>query len=91
MQIPYFNQILLFLVISVLTTVLSLAGIQVIYILRDLRETIKKANKIMDDFGIISSSVAKPIAGISGFITGLKSGVDVINLLLNKEKGKKHE
>lgn len=91
MTIPYLNQILLFLVISVLTTVLALAGVQVIYILRDLRETIKKANKIMDDFGIISSSVAKPIAGISGFITGLKSGVDVINLLLNKEKEKKHE
>lgn len=92
MQIPYINQILLFLVVSVLTTILSIAGIEVVHILREFRETIRKTNKILDDFGTISSSVAKPIAGISGFLTGLKSGLDVINLIAgksNKEKGEK--
>jgi len=91
MQIPYLNQILLFLVVSVLATILSIAGIEVVHILRELRETIKKTNKIMDDFGTISSSVAKPIAGISGFLTGLRSGADVIGLFLNKGKEKKNE
>ncbi len=87
MQIPYLNQILLFLVVSILTTLLTLAGIQVIYILREVRETMKKTNKMMDDFQLISSSIAKPIAGVSGFITGIKSGTDIVNLFL-KPKSK---
>lgn len=91
MQIPYLNQILLFLVVSVLTTILSIAGIEVIHILREFRETIRKTNRIMDDFQTISSSVAKPIAGISGFLTGLKSGLDVINLIAGKSKKEKGE
>lgn len=85
MQIPYLNQILLFLVVSILTTLLTLAGIQVIYILKEVRETFKKTNKILDDTGVITSSIAKPIAGISGFITGLKSGTDIINFFLRKK------
>ena len=87
MQIPYFNQILLFLVVSILTTILVLAGIQVVHILKELRETIRKTNKMMDDFQLISSSIAKPIAGVSGFLTGIKSGMDVVNLFL-KSSGK---
>lgn len=82
MQIPYINQVLLFLVVSILTTILVLAGIQVVHILKELRETIRKTNKMMDDFQLISSSIAKPIAGVSGFLTGIKSGMDVVNLFL---------
>ncbi len=37
MQIPYLNQILLFVVVSILTTILTLAGIQVVKILKELR------------------------------------------------------
>ena len=93
MQIPYLNQILLFLVVSILTTILVLAGVQVVHILKELRETIRKMNKMMDDFQLISSSIAKPIAGVSGFLTGIKSGMDVVNLFLKSsgKTGKKEE
>ena len=89
MQIPYLNQILLFIVVSVLTTVLTLAGIQVVRILKELHQTIIKMNKMMDDFQLISSSVAKPIAGVSGFLTGIKSGMDVVNLFLKNGRESK--
>jgi hypothetical protein len=90
MQIPYLNQLLLFLVVGILTILLALAGIQVIHILSELKLTMKKVNQMMDDFNLITSSVAKPIAGVSGFISGLKSGTDVINLFLkNKAREKK--
>lgn len=80
-------QVLLIIIISVLASVLTACGVQVYYILKEFRESVKKINKVLDDAGLISSSVAKPIAGISGFLTGLKSGVEVINLI----KGKKSE
>lgn len=77
-------QLLLIAVVAALTTLLVIVGIQVVYILRELRETVNKVNKILDDAGIISESVAKPIAGVSGFLTGIKSGVNLIKLLEEK-------
>lgn len=79
-------QIVLILVVCILTAILTACGIQVYYILQELRESVKKANKILDDAGVVSSSVAKPIAGISGFITGLKSGAEIVNLLRGKKE-----
>jgi len=91
MQIPYLNQILLFLVVTVLTTLLTLSGIQVIYILKELREVLKKTNKMLDDCQSITSSVAKPIAGLSGFLTGLKSGSDFAKLFFKGSRSVKEE
>ena len=80
-------QLLLIAVVTALTTLLVIVGIQVIYILRELRQTVNKLNKILDDAGVVSESVAKPIAGISGFLTGIKSGVNLIKLLEEKKEG----
>lgn len=79
-------QILLFIVISVLSAVLTACGIQVYYIFKEFKESVKKMNKVLDDFGVISESVAKPISEISGFITGLKSGVELIKILKRKKE-----
>lgn len=93
MQIPYLNQIILFVSVSVLTTVLTLAGIQVVHILRELRVSVKKLSQIMEDCQLISSSVAKPVAGVSSFLMGLKNGLDVLNMIKGDQnlskKGKK--
>lgn len=78
-------QITFFIVVLLLTTILSLCGVQVFFILKESRELVKKLSKILDDMGIISSSVAKPISGISGFITGLKSGSELVRALLGKK------
>lgn len=91
MTIPYLNQILLTLVVAILTTLLAISGVQVIHILREFRESVRKVNKILDDSEVISSSIAKPVSSISGFITGIKSGMDVINLFLSKKSSKSSE
>ena len=88
MTIPYLNQILLTLVVLVLTVLLAISGIHVIHILQELRQSVNKVNKILDDGQVISSSVAKPVSSISGFITGLKSGMDVLNLFMKKKTSK---
>ena len=88
MTIPYLNQILLSLVVTTLAILLAISGVYVIHILQELRESVKKVNKILDDSQTISSSIAKPISGISGFITGIKGGMDIINLFLSKKPHK---
>lgn len=78
-------QLLLVLVVTSLTTLLVFVGIQVVYILREMREVMRRVNKILDDAGIISESVAKPIAGVSGFLTGIQSGAKLMQLLKEKK------
>ena len=87
------NQLLLVGVVSVLTIILSLVGIQVIYILRDFRKSVEKVNKILDDAGVASESVVKPIAAFSGFLTGFLSGEKLLQLAKKwlGSKGKQKE
>lgn len=78
----------LFLVIIILTILLLILGIQVFFILRELRKTIDKANKVLDDTGVITESVSKPISSFSSLAMGLKTGAKLAKIL---NGGKKHK
>jgi len=80
------TQIVLFLVIIVLTILLVVLGIQVFFILRELRRAVAKANKILEDTGIITESVSTPLATLSSLMMGVKTGVSVANLLKKVSK-----
>lgn len=80
-------QTVLFLVIIILTVLLVVLGIQVFFILRELRKTINKANKVLDDTGVITESVSKPISSLSTLAMGLKTGATIAKIL---QGGKKH-
>ena len=87
------TQILLIIVVLALTSIMIVIGVEVFFIFREIRRSMKKINKMLGDVGLITESVAKPIAGFSGFITGIKSGADAIKLLTkdNKKKEKKEK
>lgn len=82
------TQILLVFVIVTITVMLSVIFTQVFFILKEFRKTLTKANKVLDDTGIISESVSKPINMVSSMLTGAKLGTTVMNVL---SKAKKHE
>ena len=75
------TQILIVIVVTVLTTLLTVGGIQVINILKEFRKTVEKTNKILDDAGVVSESIAKPASSLSGLIMGIKSGMEVFKCL----------
>ena len=77
--------VLLFVVV-VLTILLVVLGVQIFFILKDIRKTIRKANSVLDDTQVITESVAGPIASISNFTAGIKLGGQVLKVL----KGKKN-
>jgi uncharacterized protein YoxC len=81
-------QIALFLVILILTILLIILGIQVFFILRELRQTLKKANKVLDDTGDITESVSGPISSLSTLVTGLKTGATIAKYFKKKENSK---
>ena len=69
-------QILVAFVIVLLTIILFIIGLQVFKILKELRITFKKVNKMLDDAGRITESIAEPIEEASDFLMGLKKGVE---------------
>jgi hypothetical protein len=79
-------QTVLFLVIIILTTLLVVLGIQVFVILRELRKAVGKANKILEDTGIITESVSTPLATLSSLMMGIKTGISAANLLKKASK-----
>lgn len=84
-------QTVLFLVVIILTILLIVLGIQVFFILRELRKTIDKANKVLDDTGTITESVSGPISRLSSLTLGLKTGATIAKMLQGKKKHKKDE
>lgn len=82
---------LLVLVIVILTALLVVIGLQVINILRELKKTLEKVNKILDDAGMVSENIAKPLADISGFFKMIGMLVDFVKERKQKMVGKQKE
>ena len=86
------TQILLVGVVTVLTGILTLIGVQVFLILKEIKRSIEKMNKMLDDAGLISESVARPIASLSNSITGVSGIAGLFGWLAKmKDKSKKKE
>lgn len=84
-------QIALTCVISVLAVILFIVGLEVFQILKELKKTLEKINKILDDTGRISESVAAPVEEASEFLIGLKKGMSFLNSVTKLSKFFKKE
>lgn len=81
------TQILLYSVVTILTVLLVVLGVQVFFIIKEVKRTLDKINKILDDANLISGSVARPIVGFSNFLEGIKSFGNLVNIVMNKREG----
>ena len=66
-------QMVLLFVVLVLTILLVVLGIQVYFILKELRETIAKTNKVLDNADSITENIDAPLSALSTLALGLKS------------------
>ncbi|MCL4397784.1 hypothetical protein M1403_02015 [Patescibacteria group bacterium] len=83
------TQFLLVFVIVIITVMLSIICVQVYFILREFRQTLTKANKVLDDTGVISESVSKPISTLSTMLLGVKGGSAIVKALTEKRPKEK--
>lgn len=89
-------QALLVVVVVVLTAVLVAVGIQVYFILKEVRQSVRKMNKILDSAEEISQSVAKPIGSLSDSLMGISGVGGLVSWLMARKarktpKEEKHE
>jgi hypothetical protein len=82
------TQVVIIVISCALTALLLILGTQVFFILKEIRRSIQKVNKMLDDTGKVTGSVSDGVVNMSGFINGLKAGVSAIASL---KKGEHNE
>ena len=81
------TQIIIIISIISVSAVIVTCGIWIALILKELKVTIIKTNSILDDTKLITSSVAEPVSTISEFLSGFKSGINLLNSFFKKKGG----
>ena len=77
-------QIVIVGVITVLTLVLAVVGIQIILILQEIRKSMGKMNHIVDDVQGVTSKIASSTSSISGMVVGLRTALALLGSLKKK-------
>lgn len=75
------TQAILLSIAVVLAVFIVVIGIQTFFTLKDLRKTLKKANKLMDDADDIVSQVKKPIETAGSIFTAVTAGAGIAHIL----------
>jgi len=80
--------IVFIVVISILTGLLVVVGVQVVGILKEFKRTVEKTNKILDttdkiiaDVEQVSSVTAKQAVSVSNFLAGIKGALTLFNFV----------
>lgn len=79
-------QAVLLTVIVLLTLLVLILGIQVFFILRELRRTLTHATRVLENTETITQSVSEPVSFLSGLILSTKS-LGAITKVLKKRNG----
>ena len=82
------TQLLLTVVLTVTTVLLIAVGVQLIFVLKELRKTLKKVNGIIENFEKVGMSVEHSLSEVTGFVSGLKTIFKVIDLIHAKKNAK---
>ena len=80
------TQILLVIVVTVLTILFSIIGIQVVFILMEFKKMIEKMNKMLDDAGLVTGGISRSVTGMSGMVEGLKTGLSIVHFFGKKKE-----
>ena len=82
------TQLLLTVVLTLTTVLLVVVGIQLVFVLKELRRALQKINGIIDNFEKVGVSVEHSFSELTGFISGLKTIFKVIDLFHAKKNAK---
>ncbi|EKD94206.1 MAG: hypothetical protein ACD_27C00003G0001 [uncultured bacterium] len=74
-------QIILLVVILTISVILIVIGIQLIGILKDAKETLKKTDLILDDVSFLTRSLTRGGSALSHAITSLESGLQLVGMV----------
>ncbi len=76
-------QAVLLVVIILLTILLLVLGVQIFFILKELRKTVREATRVLQNANSITESVSEPMSFLSGLLLSTKS-LSTIGKILKK-------
>jgi uncharacterized protein YggT (Ycf19 family) len=71
-------QAILIFILAILTVNLIAVGIYVVLVLKEFRETVKKANSVLENVHEVTDAVANPITSIAGIIAGVTESIRAV-------------
>jgi hypothetical protein len=83
------TQIVLIAISVVLTTLFIALGVQVWFILKEIRVSLTKVNKMLDDAGKVTGAVGEGVTNVSGLMNGIKAGMSLVTSI--RKKGENDE
>ncbi len=83
-----FLQIALIFLILLLSIFLAITGIQVFFILKDLKKALDKFNNMLQSGENIAEDIEKPIEATTSLVTGLVQGAKVLTGIVKSSKPK---
>ena len=84
-------QALLIIVITVLTAILTVIGVQFVHILKEFRKTAGMINKILADAERVTNQASNSFVELAGITSGIKSVLGFFNLFSKRNKTKEIE
>lgn len=82
---------LLVLIIGLLTLNLLFVGVYIVLVLKEVRESIRSINRVLDQVARVSESVSAPIVGASGMLAGLLEGLKIFRRFKSLRKEVENE
>ncbi len=83
---------ILLVVIVIVSAILIVIGIQIIGLLKEAKETLRKTDVILDDVGFLTHSLTRGSTTLSHMFTSLQSGAQLVGmvtkLISSKSKSK---
>jgi hypothetical protein len=83
------TQIVIIAISIVLTSLFIALGVQVWFILKEVRISVQKVNKMLDDAGRVSGAVGDGFSNVSGLMNGIRTGLSLVTSL--HKKGEENE
>lgn len=79
------TQLLLTIILSLTTLLLIVVGIQLIFVLREVRKTLMNINKIVNGFESLGAGLDHGLSEVVGFLNGFKTIMKIVESLpINK-------
>lgn len=82
------TQLLLTIVLSLSTLLLIVIGVQLIFVLKELRQTLRNINKIAEGFESIGGGLNHGLSEVTGFINGAKTFLKIVDVIGGKKNEK---
>ncbi|KKR80723.1 MAG: hypothetical protein UU73_C0004G0021 [Candidatus Daviesbacteria bacterium GW2011_GWA1_41_61] len=73
-------QLSLVFLISLIAILLAFLGTQFFYVLKDLRVSLQKLNKILDSTGSITENIQKPVEAAANLTSAVEAGVKAVKM-----------